>query len=223
MQEPAWICPSRLTGHIILRLTGPVSQDFTAYPTNWQIIDKNPVTGTAAGDPIEAEAISRVLFGPDIQTSHGTQPLYVGSIKTVLGHSEGTAGVAGVLKASLALQHGVIPPNLLLSELSPTVKPFYNHLQILQEARDWPAVPEGPRRASVNSFGFGGTNAHAILEQFMPATPERQDLYAKTTPMSPFNFSAASEKSLQATLTAYAAFISSPSFSMCVRSVMLRR
>jgi hybrid polyketide synthase/nonribosomal peptide synthetase ACE1 len=170
-------------------------------------IDRNPGTGTAAGDPIEAEAISRVLFGPDTQASRGTQPLYVGSIKTVLGHSEGTAGVAGVLKASLALQHGVIPPNLLLSELSPTVKPFCSHLQILQEARDWPAVPEGPRRASVNSFGFGGTNAHAILEQFMPATPERQGLYPTATPMSPFNFSAASEKSLQATLAAHAAFL----------------
>ncbi len=80
--------------------------------------------------------------------------LHVGSIKTVIGHTEGTAGLAGVLKASLAIQNKIIPPNLLFERLSPTVAPFYNNLLIPTSATPWPELPAGvPRRASVNSFG----------------------------------------------------------------------
>ena len=87
----------------------------------------------------------------------------------MIGHTEGTAGLAAVLKASLALQHAVIPPNLLLNELSATVRPFYNDLEIAQAAKEWPNLPDNTlRRASVNSFGFGGANAHAILEEYNP-------------------------------------------------------
>lgn len=113
-------------------------------------------TGTPAGDPVEAEAISSAFFPSD---SAQQEKLFVGSIKTVLGHTEGTAGVAAILKASLALQNSTVPPNLLLENLSPAVAPFYKNLEILKAAQPWPNVAEGPRRASVNSFGFGGTNA----------------------------------------------------------------
>lgn len=114
-------------------------------------------TGTPAGDPIEAEAIHSAFFGtcssfPDTE-SNDDVPLYVGSIKTVIGHPEGAAGLAGVLKASLALQNGVIPPNLLFNKLNPAVKPFYDHLKIPTAAMPWPVVPDGyPRRASVNRY-----------------------------------------------------------------------
>lgn len=75
-------------------------------------------------------------------------------MKTVIGHTEGTAGIAGLLKASLAVKHGVIPPNMLFENLSPKVAPFYQHLRITKEAQPWPEIPHGaPRRASVNSFG----------------------------------------------------------------------
>lgn len=113
-------------------------------------------TGTPAGDPIEAEAIRNAFFGPDHRGSHDHAPekLYVGSVKTVIGHTEGTAGIAGILKASLALQHGVVPPNMLFNSLSSAVEPFYGNLEILTAAKSWPALPEGvPRRVSVNSFG----------------------------------------------------------------------
>ncbi|CAG8959745.1 hypothetical protein HYFRA_00001651 [Hymenoscyphus fraxineus] len=111
---------------------------------------------------IEARAIQSVFF-PDGQD--GT--LYVGSIKTVIGHTEGTAGVAGVLKASLAVQHGQIPANLHFKKLNPKIQPYYTNLRIPTETIPWPAVPQGcPRRVSVNSFGFGGTNAHAIIESW---------------------------------------------------------
>ncbi|KAI1076749.1 hypothetical protein F5B20DRAFT_583920 [Whalleya microplaca] len=175
-------------------------------------------TGTAAGDPVEAEAISRVFFGAEsgFNPTRNDPPLFVGSIKTVIGHSEGTAGIAGVLKASLALQHGTIPPNLLLNELNPKVAPFYNNLQIPQRAQEWPAIQKGcPRRASVNSFGFGGSNAHAILENFAeechPSTSSQQDSFKHNQVMTPFNFSAASEKSLLENLAAYASYVKSNS------------
>ena len=91
----------------------------------------------------------------------------VGSIKTVIGHTEGTAGVAGVLKASLAVQHGQVPANLHLNKLNPKIRPYYTNLRIPTETIPWPATPQGsPRRVSVNSFGFGGTNAHAIIESW---------------------------------------------------------
>jgi acyl transferase domain-containing protein len=80
----------------------------------------------------------------------------VGSIKTIIGHTEGTAGVAGLLKASLAVQYGMIPPNLLFEKLSPRVAPYCDDLKIVTgECRPWPSLPKGvPRRASVNSFGM---------------------------------------------------------------------
>lgn len=118
-------------------------------------------TGTPAGDPQEAEAIARVFFGDGDGSGVGRDPLFVGSIKTVVGHTEGTAGIAGLMKASLAVQHGVIPPNLLFESLSPQVAPFYQHLRISKEARPWPKIAPGqPRRASVNSFGTTGSSQH---------------------------------------------------------------
>ncbi|CAI7658829.1 unnamed protein product [Penicillium glandicola] len=170
-------------------------------------------TGTPAGDPVEAEAISTAFFGKSAKYKRDNKqehPLYVGSIKTVIGHTEGTAGLAAVLKASLALQHAVIPPNLLLNELSATVLPFYNDLEILQVAKEWPQLPENtPRRASVNSFGFGGANAHAILEEFdarlLASGCSAAD--GSSVAVSPFNFSASSEKSLLANIAAYSAYL----------------
>ncbi|OQE15068.1 hypothetical protein PENFLA_c034G04575 [Penicillium flavigenum] len=170
-------------------------------------------TGTPAGDPVEAEAISTAFFGQAAnyqRNGNEEDPLYVGSIKTVIGHTEGTAGLAAVLKASLALQHAVIPPNLLLNELSSTVLPFYNDLEILQVAKEWPQLPhKSPRRASVNSFGFGGANAHAILEAFDARLLDRGHNGAdgSSAAVSPFNFSASSEKSLLANVAAYSAYL----------------
>lgn len=181
-------------------------------------------TGTPAGDPIEAQAISSAFFGRS-KTSTTTQhdKLYVGSIKTVLGHTEGTAGVAAVLKASLALQNGSIPPNLLFDNLSETVAPFYQNLEIATSATPWPALPNGSTtmRASVNSFGFGGLNGHCILEKFnerSPAARRRQQ-----TILTPVVFSAMSERSLRATLEQYAAFLkSNPSIDLQDMAYTLR-
>lgn len=134
--------------------------------------------------------------------------MYVGSIKTVIGHTEGTAGLAAVLKASLALQSAVIPPNMLLNELNPAVRPFYNDLKIPTTAVSWPESSfRAPRRVSVNSFGFGGANAHAILEAFEPHSTSRETPQSVETVFTPFNFSASSEKSLLANLKTYATYL----------------
>jgi hybrid polyketide synthase/nonribosomal peptide synthetase ACE1 len=118
-------------------------------------------TGTKVGDLNEATAIHNTFFNSDDDLSH--EKLYIGSIKTVIGHSEGAAGIAGLLEASLAVQHGIIPPNLHFENLNPKLEPFYNGLEVPMDAHDWPVTKADVRRASCNSFGFGGTNAHVIL------------------------------------------------------------
>ncbi|CAK7217175.1 Type I Iterative PKS [Sporothrix curviconia] len=140
-------------------------------------------TGTKAGDPVEAEAVYNAFFTyaatkDDIVFSDhadGSERLYVGSIKTVLGHLESGAGLAGFLRASLAVQNGVIPPNMHFGTLNPKIERFYHRLCVPTEALPWPALPDGvPRRASLNSFGFGGSNAHAIIESWDGA-PENKE------------------------------------------------
>lgn len=118
-------------------------------------------TGTKIGDLNEATAIHNTFFNSSKDTTH--QKLYIGGVKTIIGHSEGAAGIAGLLAASLAVQHGVIPPNLHFDELNPKLEPFYGGLEIPTVAHEWPSTVGGVRRASCNSFGFGGTNAHVIL------------------------------------------------------------
>ncbi|OBT71831.1 Hybrid PKS-NRPS [Pseudogymnoascus sp. 05NY08] len=155
-------------------------------------------TGTAAGDPQEAQAISSAFFG---ERERGTdeEPLYVGSIKTIIGHTEGTAGIAGLMKASLAIQHGVIPPNMLFEKLSDQVAPFYRDLHVVTKNQSWPKLQyDQPRRVSVNSFGFGGTNAHIIVE----SSPTLRDttITGSTPCLAPIALSANSESSLKAAI-----------------------
>ncbi|KAI0477624.1 putative polyketide synthase [Xylariaceae sp. FL0804] len=168
-------------------------------------------TGTPAGDPVEAKAIHDV-FGSSQQPGQGSPPLYAGSIKTVLGHTEGTAGLAAIIKASLAIQYACIPPNLLFNQLSDRVAPFYRNIEIPCVAKPWPT--SAVRRASCNSFGFGGANAHAILESFKEDTDSgTRALVAGEDArhlFTPFVFSASSEASLRASLAQYREFLTTP-------------
>ncbi|KAI0402025.1 putative PKS-NRPS protein [Xylaria palmicola] len=166
-------------------------------------------TGTPAGDPVEAEAISTAFYGPGSGFKRGFEDpkLLVGSVKTVIGHTEGTAGLASVLKVSLALQNNQVPPNLHLNRLSATVKPHYKDLEIPTSLRQWPEAPGSVKRASVNSFGFGGANAHAILEAYTPEMAKDVAPVPSATLFSPFVLSAASEKTLAANVAAHAAYL----------------
>lgn len=117
-------------------------------------------TSTAVGDPIEASALARALA---VGRTQGDAP-YVGSVKANIGHTESAAGVAGLIKTALALKHGVIPPQINLSRLNPAIDGDALPFRIPREATPWPAHT-GPARAGVNAFGFGGTNAHVLLEE----------------------------------------------------------
>ncbi|KID93355.1 polyketide synthase 3, partial [Metarhizium majus ARSEF 297] len=159
-------------------------------------------TGTQAGDPVEAQAIRDAFFPNGQRKEHDI--LYCGSIKTIIGHLEGCAGLAGLIKASLAIQNKAIPPNLHFHQLNPRVEPFYNNLEIPTSLLPWPETHSQPRRASINSFGFGGTNAHAILESYEPsdaASPSPPSSSVHTTMVGgrlvgPFVFSARTPRSL---------------------------
>ncbi|KAL9109110.1 MAG: hypothetical protein Q9227_006201 [Pyrenula ochraceoflavens] len=162
-------------------------------------------TGTKAGDPQEAGAIYKSFFA-ETGVTDPEDILYVGSIKTVIGHTEGTAGVAGLIKASLAIQNKTVPPNMLFNRLNPDLVPFYDHLNVPTKAGPWPDLPEGtPRRVSVNSFGFGGTNAHAIVESYEPVVQTSSSPENKVA--IPFTFAATSEKSLTAQLRNHVDFL----------------
>ncbi|KAJ2995920.1 hypothetical protein NUW58_g1137 [Xylaria curta] len=161
-------------------------------------------TGTQAGDPQEAQAISSSLFPKDFKAD---QKLYVGSVKTIIGHTEGSAGLASLISTSLALRNAIIPPNLHFSSLNPKVAPYYKNLQIAQQATPWPSLGAGEvRRASVNSFGFGGTNAHAIIESYEGQRPSASG-NDKLTLYTPLTFSAWSEKALLTMLSDYSAYL----------------
>ncbi|KIL88416.1 polyketide synthase [Fusarium avenaceum] len=170
-------------------------------------------TGTQAGDPREAAAIHE-CFGQYVDVGSGNTPLYVGSVKTVIGHLEGCAGLAGLLKGSLAIQSGIIPPNLHFRRLNSKLESSYQGLHVPTQLTPWPELPAGvPRRVSVNSFGFGGTNAHAILEQYVPEPASDEPNSTSTTslrpPLTPFVFSAATEASLIAQLKSFSGYLSS--------------
>ncbi|KAF4631033.1 hypothetical protein G7Y89_g7101 [Cudoniella acicularis] len=115
-------------------------------------------TGTALGDPIEAAAIG-TAFGRQ-NTPH--QALIIGASKANIGHLEGASGVAGLIKTIMVLEKGIIPPIADLQSLNPKIDSDYLRLKFPQQSVPWPT--KGVRRASINSFGFGGTNSHAILD-----------------------------------------------------------
>ena len=126
-------------------------------------------TATPAGDSAEISTLAEV-FGP---RDHARPPIALGSVKSMIGHTMPAAGIASLIKAALAIHHGVLPPTLHCEDPHPDLKA--TRFEPLAEARAWPEGP-APRRAGVNAFGFGGINAHIVLEQAPVATRTRPEI-----------------------------------------------
>ncbi|GCE23093.1 type I polyketide synthase [Dictyobacter kobayashii] len=155
-------------------------------------------TGTLLGDPIEVAALTQAFR--DSTEAQGF--CGIGSVKTNVGHLDAAAGVTGLIKTALMLEHKVLPPSLHYERPNPQIdfaaSPFY----VQAQKQDWPTVPGNPRRAGVSSFGIGGTNAHAILEE----APEQISVPSSNLSWQLFTLSARSEQALrqmQGQLAAY--------------------
>lgn len=169
-------------------------------------------TGTSLGDPIEITALTHA-FGPD--TPKGC--CAIGSVKTNIGHLDAAAGIAGLIKATLALKHGQIPPSLHFTAPNPLIDfaktPFY----VNSKLTPW-VSRGGPRRAGVSSFGIGGTNAHLVLEEALvldePTEADVDEPQAYLLPLS-----ARSEQALSDLAAAYVARIGSASATLTAANI----
>ncbi|MCD9019919.1 type I polyketide synthase [Parachryseolinea silvisoli] len=152
-------------------------------------------TGTRRGDPTEAQAL-----GEFFRTGR-TRPLHIGSVKTNIGHLEAAAGMAGLIKVILAMQHRQLPPSLHFRRPNPNIPFDTLKLHVQQAAGPWPAGTGELLRAGINSFGWGGTNAHTVLEEYRPVVPPRATRTAPARYCLPL--SAASNSALHAYVAAY--------------------
>ncbi|MCP4262401.1 MAG: SDR family NAD(P)-dependent oxidoreductase [Planctomycetes bacterium] len=157
-------------------------------------------TGTSLGDPVEVEALEAV-YGEDRTKDN---PLFIGSVKTNIGHTEATAGLAGLLKIVLAMQHNYIPPHLHFKDLNPLISLEKIPARIPVEGVPWKSQPDKPLLAGVSSFGFSGTNAHVILQE-PPQTPLPEQIPERSHHL--LTLSATTDDALQELAQAYVTYL----------------
>jgi thioester reductase-like protein len=154
-------------------------------------------TGTKIGDPIETQAINKVFSGRQ-------SPLMLSSVKTNIGHLEGAAGIAGLIKVVLSLQNKIIPKHNHFKKLNPLINIDAIKGVIPLSTQKWPSTKNRVRRASVSSFGFSGTNAHVVIEESNSENNTANNLINEHL----FCFSAKSLESLEAYLQSFSSFLS---------------
>ncbi|WP_133056476.1 type I polyketide synthase, partial [Mycobacterium decipiens] len=170
-------------------------------------------TGTVLGDPIEFEALA-ATYG------RGEGACALGAVKTNIGHLEAAAGIAGFIKAALAVQHGHLPPNLHFSQWNPAIDAAATRFFVPTETSQWPTTA-GPRRAAVSSFGLGGTNAHVIIEQgpeLAPKSPTDSDPHGATE-VSPLVLTGKTPQRVAATAAVLADWMAGPGAEVALADV----
>ncbi|HET9782239.1 MAG TPA: beta-ketoacyl synthase N-terminal-like domain-containing protein, partial [Candidatus Dormibacteraeota bacterium] len=150
----------------------PIGQKL-AVERAWQTAGLSPATATMieghgtstkVGDTVEVESLAGVLQ----ESGAATGSVGLGSVKSNIGHLKAAAGAAGLLKTVLALHHKVVPASLHCERTNPDLDFAHSPLRVVTSTEDWSRPPDGVRRAGVSAFGFGGTNFHAVLEEFVP-------------------------------------------------------
>jgi acyl transferase domain-containing protein len=121
-------------------------------------------TSTRVGDVVEVQSMADVLSGFHLPTGS----IALGSVKSNIGHLKGAAGAAGLLKTTLALHNKVLPPSVHCDQPNPDIDFAHSPLYVNTELKPWTVPPDSMRRAGLSAFGFGGTNFHAVLEEYVP-------------------------------------------------------
>ncbi|WP_081718042.1 MULTISPECIES: type I polyketide synthase [unclassified Paenibacillus] len=169
-------------------------------------------TGTSLGDPIEIEALKNAFA---TYTSR-TQFCRIGSVKTNIGHLESAAGMAGIVKVIMMMKHGKIPANLHFNDPNPVIDFKSTPFEVASHLTDWNSAGDGlPLRAGISSFGFGGVNAHLVIEQWCAAPLHKQRGEAAEVRSQLFTLSGKTKWHLEKQLESWRAFSLTPQFDEC--------
>ncbi|XP_069131978.1 phenolphthiocerol/phthiocerol polyketide synthase subunit C-like [Argopecten irradians] len=212
-------------GHTATPITAPsgrqqsallerVYRDYDVDPKIVQYIEAHG-TGTPVGDPIEANSLGS-FFSKGKNIPEGETDVRIGSVKTNIGHLESAAGIAGLIKVMLMMHHGKVVPTLHFRNSNPKIDFGSYNFEVATSITDWDRLPDGTRMSCVNSFGFGGTNSHAIIKQLPEAEVKPSVCHDSEKPVDHFvTLSAVDISSIKAGLERFAAKLRNGSYNIC--------